>query len=296
MTFLVSAGLINPTESGTYDFTISTSKEAAGVRATFTTPLTLSISHESGNRDTPITLTGKGFRSGTTVTLYIDRTRDSSGQIINMPDGVRTPGTDVDLEPAWVDSGGTFTVNNAARVPPFAPVAANQINAIGDEIPPKHYNGMGIQTPVTFTIEPLLYVSSSLVVLGDEVELILVDWPATDQVMDQVASDAQGVDRVLQSAVTIAGIPQEIISGEGPVGPDNEHTFLVRVGATVPAGIHELRVRTYTAGQMMSDVPGGASDAKNIKTWDRFCPLDPAQAPGSVAGDRGRAGRPLRHH
>ncbi len=145
---------------------------------------------------------------------------------------------------------------------------------------------MGGQTPVTFLIEPLLYVSSSLVALGDEVELTLVDWPATDQVMDHVASDAQGVDRVVQSAVPIAGIPQEIISGEGQIGPDNEHTFLVRVGATVPAGIHELRVRTYTADQMMSDVPRGASDAKNIKIWDRFCPLDPARTPGSVAGDR----------
>ena len=30
VTFLISAGLINPSESGSYDFTISTSKEAAG--------------------------------------------------------------------------------------------------------------------------------------------------------------------------------------------------------------------------------------------------------------------------
>ena len=286
VTFLFSAGLTNPTESGSYDFTISTSKETAGVKAAFTTPLRLIIDDRSDHRDTPITLVGKGFKNGTTVTVYLDRTRDSNGQIINMPDGVRTPGTDVDLEPAGVDSDGTFTVNNAARVPPFAPVVANQINAIHDENPPKHYNGMGGQTPVTFLIEPLLYVSSSLVALGGEVELILVDWPAADQVMDHVAADAQGVDRVVQSAVTIAGIPQEITSGEGPVGPDNEHTFLVRVGATIPAGIHELRVRTYTADQMMSDVPGGASDAKNIKIWDRFCPLDPARTPGSVAGDR----------
>ena len=248
--------------------------------------MTLSISNKSGNRETPFTLVGKGFRNGTTVTLYIDRTRDSDGQIINMPDGVWTPGTDVDLESAGVGSGGTFTVNNAARVPPFAPTGANQINAIDDENPPNHYNGMGGQPPVTFTIEPLLYVSSSLVALGGKVELTLVDWPATDQVMDHVTADAQGVDRVVRSAVTIAGIPQEIISGEGPVGPDNEHTFLVRVGDTVPAGVHQLKVKTYTAGQMMSDVPEGASDTKEIEIRDRFCPLDTAWTPGSVAGDR----------
>ena len=286
VTFLISAGLINPTESGSYDFTISTSKETVGVKAAFTTPLTLSISNESGNRETPITLVSKGFRSGTTVTLYLDRTRDSNGQIINMPDGVRTPGTDVDLESAGVGSDGTFTVNNAARVPPFAPTGANQINAIDDENPPNHYNGMGGQTPVTFTIEPLLYVTSSLVALGGEVELTLIDWPATDQVMDHVTADAQGVDRVVRSAVTIAGIPQEIISGEGTVGPDNEHTFLFRVDDTVPAGVHQLKVKTYTAGQMMSDAPEGASDTKEIEIRDEFCLLDTARTPGSVAGDR----------
>ena len=286
VTFLISARLINPTESGSYDFTISTSKETIGVKAAFTTPLTLSISNKSGNRDTPITLAGKGFKNGTTVTVYLDRTRDSNGQIINMPDGVRTPGTDVDLESAEVGSDGTFTVNNAARVPPFAPVVANQINAIGDENPAKHYNGMGGQTPVTFTIEPLLHVSSSLAALGGKVELILVDWPATDQVMDHVTADAQGVDRVVRSAVTISGIPQEIISAEGPVGPDNEHTFLFRVGDTVPAGVHQLKVKTYTADQKMIDVPEGASDTKEIEIRDRFCLLDTARTPGSVAGDR----------
>ena len=125
-----------------------------------------------------------------------------------------------------------------------------------------------------------------MVAWGDGVELILVDWPATDQVMDHVTTNAQGVDQVVRSAVTIAGIPQEIISGEGPVGPDNEHTFLVRVGDTVPAGVHQLKVQTYTADQMMSDVPEGASDTKEIEIRDSFCLLDTARTSGSIAGDR----------
>ena len=53
--------------------------------------MTLSISDKSGNRETPITLVGKGFKNETMVTVYLDRTRDSDGQIINMPDGVWTP-------------------------------------------------------------------------------------------------------------------------------------------------------------------------------------------------------------
>ena len=286
VTFLISAGLTNPTESGSDEFTISTSKETAGVEATFTTPLTLAISDKSDHRGTPITLVGKGFKNGTTAIIYLDRSRDADGQIVNVPDGIRTPGTDVDLETAVVDSDDTFTINNKARVPPFAPIVANQINAIDGEDPPNHYNGMNGQTPVTFTIEPLLSVSSSLVTLGGEVELSLVDWPATDKVMDHVTADAQGVDRVMQSVVTIGSIPQEIVFGEGPVGPDNSHDFLIRVGTTVPVGVQELKVKTYAADQMKSDVPGGASDTKDIEIRNRFCPRDPARTPGSIAGDR----------
>ena len=276
VTFLFSAGLTNPTESGSYDFTVSTSKETAGVKATFTTPLTLAISDESDHRDKDLTVIGWGFKNGSTATVYLDRSRDADGTIVNVPDGMRDPGIDADLASTMVASDDTFMAIFDVTVPPFAPIIANQINAIDDEDPPNHYNGTGGQTPVTFTVEPLLTISSSSASIGGEIEISLVDWPATDRVMDHVTTDAQGIDRVKQSAVTIAGIPQEITSGEGAVGPDNEHTFLVRVGAAVPVGIHELRVKTYTADQVMSNVPGGASDKKKITITD----------PRSVEGDR----------
>ena len=276
VTFLFSAGLTNPTESGSYDFTVSTSKETAGVKATFTTPLMLAISDESDHRDKDLTVIGWGFKNGSTATVYLDRSRDADGTIVNVPDGMYDPGIDADLASTVVESNDTFIATFTATVPPFAPVIANRINAIDDQNPPNHYNGMGGQTPVTFTVEPLLTISSSSASIGGEIEISLVDWPATDRVMDYITPDAQGVDRVKQSAVTIFGVPQEITSGEGPVGPDNEHTFRVRVGASVPVGIHELRVKTYTADQVMSNVPSGASDKKRITITD----------PRSVAGDR----------
>ena len=283
---LANAGLINPTESGSYDFTISTSRESMGVKATFMTPLTLSIDSKKGNRDTPITVLGKGFKKGTVATTYLDRSRDADGKIVNVPDGMRTPGTDVDLLYTYVASDDTFTETYNVTVPPFAVEGLNQINVTDSEDPPNHYNGMGGQTPVTFTIEPLLSVSSSPVAVGDELEITLVDWPATDQVMDHVTSDAQGVERVLQSAVTVAGIPQQIASGEGPVGPDNRHTFRVRIGTSVPTGVQQLKVKTYTSGQMMSDVPGGASDTKNIAVTDAIPPEDTPPDPNSIGADR----------
>ena len=283
VTFLISAGLTNPTESGSDDFTVSTSKEPAGVKAAFMTPLALSIDDKSDHRNTPITLVGKGFKNGTTAVIYLDKGGPNDP---NMPDGMRTPGIDVDLFRHVVESNDTFTATFIVTVPPFAAEGANHINVIDGENPPNHYNGMmDGQTPVTFTIEPLLSVSTSLVVVGEEVEISLVDWPATDQVKDYITADAQGVDRVMQSAVTIAGIPQQITSGEGPVGPGNKHTIQVLIGTTVPAGVQQLKVKTYTSGQAESDVPGGASDTKNIVIKDTFSPGDAPPDPDSVAGD-----------
>ena len=283
VTFLISAGLTNPTESGSDDFTVSTSKEPAGVKAAFMTPLALSIDDKSDHRNTPITLVGKGFKNGTTAVIYLDKGGPNDP---NMPDGMRTPGIDDDLFTHVVESNDTFTATFIVTVPPFAAEGANHINVIDGENPPNHYNGMmDGQTPVTFTIEPLLSVSTSLVVVGEEVEISLVDWPATDQVKDYITADAQGVDRVIQSAVTIAGIPQQITSGEGPVGPGNKHTIQVLIGTTVPAGVQQLKVKTYTSGQAESDVPGGASDMKNIVIKDTFSPGDAPPDPDSVAGD-----------
>ncbi len=284
--FPIGAGFTNPTESGSYDFTISTSKETTGVMATFTTPLTLHISDTADHRDTPITVWGKGFKNGTVATTYLDRSRDANGNIVNVPDGIWTPGIDVDLLFTYVGSDDTFTETYNVTVPPFAVEGPNQINVIDGDSPPNHYNGMGGQTPVTFTIEPLLSIPTSLVTLGNEVELTLVDWPATDRVMDHVTADSQGVDQIMQSSVTIAGIPQQITSGDGQVGSDNEHTFRILVGTAVPTGVQQLKVKTYTSGQMMSDVPAGASDTGNIVIQDEIPLGDTLPEPNSAAGDR----------
>ena len=284
--FPIGAGFTNPTESGSYDFTISTSKETTGVMATFTTPLTLHISDTADHRDTPITVWGKGFKNGTVATTYLDRSRDANGNIVNVPDGIWTPGIDVDLLFTYVGSDDTFTETYNVTVPPFAVEGPNQINVIDGDSPPNHYNGMGEQTPVTFTIEPLLAIPTSLVTLGNEVELTLVDWPATDRVMDHVTADSQGVDQIMQSSVTIAGIPQQITSGDGQVGSDNEHTFRILVGTAVPTGVQQLKVKTYTSGQMMSDVPAGASDTGNIVIQDEIPLGDTLPEPNSAAGDR----------
>ena len=71
VTFLISAGLVNPMESGSYDITVSTSRETVGVEAAFTTPLTLSISNlATGRRPSPWSAkaSGTGPRSPYTLT------------------------------------------------------------------------------------------------------------------------------------------------------------------------------------------------------------------------------------
>ena len=259
------AGIRNPTGAGNKGpVGVFTSRQPMMVSTTVPVALVMALSSYGSNRNKALTVVGWGFKNGATATIYLDRSRGNDGEIVNMPDGVRTPGVDADLGSTVVESDDTFMFFFTVTVPPFAPEGVNQINVIDDDNPPNHYNGMDGQAPVTFTIKPLLSISPSSVAVGEEVEITLVDWPATDRVMDYIMADSQGVDRVIQSAVTIAGVPQRITFGKGPIGPGDEHNFLIQVGAAVPVGIHELRVKTYTADQVMSNVPGGASDTKRI--------------------------------
>ena len=259
------AGIRNPTKAGSKGpIGVFTSRQPMMVSTTVPVALVMALSSYGSNRNKALTVVGWGFKNGTTATIYLDRSRGNDGEIVNMPDGVRTPGVDTDLGSTVVEADDTFTFVFTVTVPPFAPEGVNQVNVIDDDNPPNHYNGMDGQAPVIFTIKPLLSISPSPVAVGQEVEITLVDWPATDRVMDYITADSQGVDRVIQSAVTIAGVPQRITFGKGPIGPGDEHNFLIQVGAAVPAGIHELRVKTYTADQVMSNVPGGASDTKRI--------------------------------
>ncbi len=73
ITFRASAGISNPTEGGPYDEIEIEGEMAPEVMIA----RTLSLSEEDGNLGDTIDVTGKGFKNGTTLKVFIDRNYDA---------------------------------------------------------------------------------------------------------------------------------------------------------------------------------------------------------------------------
>ena len=177
VTFLPSAGLTNATEKGGDDIQVSTSRQREETikgaddpdGSVVNTPLMLTIDDKADNRNKPLTVSGKGFRNGTTAIVYLDK--DGDGE---------RGGSDVDLVSVIVGSNDTFEATFNVTVPPFVPGMGdaddnnlNRINAVDGEAPtPNHFkNGP------TFEVEGLMTVNPKSVAVGDKVQISLVDWP-----------------------------------------------------------------------------------------------------------------------
>ena len=138
LTLLANSGFTNPTEanlvvfkadgtrkSGGDDFKVSTSQRTEGVSAYISTPVQLFSDDKADNRDKPLTITGKGFKNGTSATVYLDRNKN----------GMKDAG-DVDLVSVPVASDDTFEATFNVTVPPFKAGKGNMINAVDGETPP----------------------------------------------------------------------------------------------------------------------------------------------------------------
>ena len=126
LTLLSNAGFTNPTESGSDDFTVSTSDSPMTVERKFTTPVQLFSDDKADNRNKPLTITGKGFKNGTSATVYLDRNRN----------GKKDAG-DVDLITVPVaDRRHLHEATFNVTVPPFEALPyKNVINAVDGEAP-----------------------------------------------------------------------------------------------------------------------------------------------------------------
>ena len=187
LTLLANSGFTNPTEAGTDDFTVSTSESMTGVKATFTTMVQLFSDDKADNRNKPLTVTGRGFKNGTTATVYLDKNKN----------GMKDSG-DVDLIAVPVASDDTFEANFNVTVPPFDPLPLkNVINAVDGEVPPntvkwvvpepeggameatdaaKLMAAQAAGAPI-FEVEGLISVSPSTLGIGDTLTVSLEDWP-----------------------------------------------------------------------------------------------------------------------
>ena len=173
LTFSTGAGFTNPTESnvavrnaagartsGGDDIAVYTSRQRTPAKEYISTAVQLFLNDAADNRDTALTVTGKGFKNGTTATVFLDR--DDDGQ--------RDVGEVILAQPI-VESDDTFETTFTVTVPPFLP-GSNNINAIDGESPPNVAT-----TSVSFEVEGLLTVSSASVSPGDTLTLSLLDWP-----------------------------------------------------------------------------------------------------------------------
>ena len=192
LTLLANAGFTNPTEAGKDDFTVSTSRQTKGVKETFTTPVVLFSDDKSDNRNKPLTVSGKGFKDGTSVTVYLDKNKD----------GKKNTG-DVDLVTVTVASDDTFEATFNVTVPPFEPLPnKNVINATDGEAPPntlewdveaandpdeltedESAERLKIATDAgapSFEVEGLITVSPKTLGIGDTLNIDIKDWPNHD--------------------------------------------------------------------------------------------------------------------
>ena len=240
LTLLANSGFTNPTEanvvvpkddgtrkSGGDDFKVSTSKQTEGVSAYISTPLVLFSDDKADNRNKPLTITGKGFKNGTTAIVYLEEMVNGEPK-------------ETDLISILVGSDDTFEATFNVTVPPFKAGKGNMIKAKDGETPPNR-----TETAVAFEVEGLMTASPKTAAIGDKIQISLIDWP--DYTLDDPIGDA---------TVKIAGIEQEIIGSMAVA--NGKATFQIEIGNDVPSGTEELQVDAAGESDSTNVVISGA--------------------------------------
>ena len=242
LTLLANSGFTNPTESnvvvfeeddedtrksGGDDFKVSTSAQDEGESSYISTPLVLFSDDKADNRNKPLTISGKGFKNGTTAVVYLEET---------VNDEVK----ETDLISVLVGSDDTFEATFNVTVPPFKAGKGNMIKAKDGETPPNR-----TETAVAFEVEGLLTASPKTAAIGDKIQISLVDWP--DYTIDNPSSEA---------TVKIAGIEQKVIGSMAVA--NGKATFQIEIGNDVPSGTEELQVDAAGESDSTNIVISGA--------------------------------------
>jgi hypothetical protein len=222
VTFTTGAGIKNPTESETSSFNITTSAGPPATLAVVTEKITVDLLTDDvdGPRGQKLNITGKGFKNGTTATVWLD-------QNVN---GIRDGG-EQDIASVLVGSDDTFTAVVTISNPPFllAP-AINTINAIDGNSPtPFVASADGKQK--TFKLLGSVTATPTTVARGDNISIDLKDFPPF----------------TLVSGVTLAGVPV-IVPGGTATSASGEVTFSATVPQGVPTGSQLLNVNFGGSG------------------------------------------------
>ena len=270
LTLLSNSGFTNPTESnvvvfeedgvtrdsGGDDFKVSTSKQTAGVSAYISTPLVLFSDDKADNRNKPLTVSGKGFKNGTTAVVYLEEM--VNGEV-----------KETDLISILVGSDDTFEATFNVTVPPFKAGKGNMIKAKDGETPPNR-----TETAVAFEVEGLLTASPKTAAIGDKIQISLVDWPPYPN---------EDGKRIGDATVKIAGLEQEIIGSMAVA--NGKATFQIEIGNDVPSGTEELQVDAAGESDSTNVVISGADLTVTPST---VVPNQNVTAVGQGFGDRAK--------
>jgi hypothetical protein len=172
ITIAQSAGITNPTEQDAPTVTVTGTGYTTGVSTVGTTlPRKLTTSTTSTSRGGSVTITGYGFKNGTTATVFID----SDG-------GKDLDAGEVQLAEAVVASDDTFAATFSLTVPPFSRAGgSSSINAVDGK-------GNSSPTSVSVGVSDKIIISPTTAAIGETVQITLQDFNANNY----VASGANG--------------------------------------------------------------------------------------------------------
>ena len=171
ITIAQSAGITNPTESDSPTIAVTGTGYGAGTATAGTTlPRKLTTSTTSTSRGGSVTITGYGFKNGTTATVFID----ADG-------GKDLDSGEVQLAEAVVASDDTFAATFSLTVPPFSVAANSSINAVDGK-------GNSSPTSVSVGVSDKIIISPTTAAVGETVQITLQDFNANNY----IASGANG--------------------------------------------------------------------------------------------------------
>ena len=307
VTIAQNAGLSNPTEGKNDKYVAVIS--GGGIKPDITTaalnvPLIIELGEDDGGRGDTLTLIGKGFKNGFTMTFWLDR---------NMNNVPGEAGEAV-LCSATVGSDDTATCSFEVNNPPFksggvsdaecgdAPDTSpncNFINAfdgagnIGSAISGRGATAMiadsGLVEDQTFELKAAISISPGTGSVGDSIQVQMSDYPREASI----------------SSVTIAGRP---VNASGSVNTEGNGSFSFTIPNNVPQGIEKLVVKakaTINGVEVEADadtnlIIGGPSIrvtpgevlanqrisvvASGFTAGARICCVDPDGASGTAHG------------
>jgi hypothetical protein len=190
--------------------------------------LSLSIDDVKDKRNTPLTVTGKGYKKGRTATVWLDFNRNAK-----IDDGETRLMSDV------VADDGTFEFTFNVAVPPFkksSDTLKNYINAMDTEEPKANVISADRMNDMPqFTVDRSLTVSPVSANVGDTVRLELRDYPDGGTIPARPVTDPP---TTTGGPIEIAGVSHWPKSSTPVSNGDADFEVVIQNG--VPPGLHEI--------------------------------------------------------